>query len=39
MRLTVAAVGRWKARGKAGGKAGPDRALFEHYDRRITFPF
>ena len=39
MRLTVAAVGRWKARGKAGGKAGPERGLFEHYARRITFPF
>ena len=39
MRLTVAAVGRWKAWGKAGGKAGPERELFEHYARRITFPF
>jgi 23S rRNA (pseudouridine1915-N3)-methyltransferase len=31
MRLTVAAVGRWKA--------GPERGLFEHYARRIKFPF
>lgn len=30
MRLLVAAVGRWKA--------GPERALYEHYARRITFP-
>ena len=35
MRLTVAAVGRWKA----GGTTGPERGLFEHYARRITFPF
>ena len=43
MRLVVAAAGRWKARGKAGGKSrgksGPERDLFEHYARRITFPF
>ena len=31
MRLVVAAVGRWKA--------GPERALFEHYAGRITLPF
>ena len=31
MRLVVVAVGRWKA--------GPERGLFEHYARRITFPF
>ena len=31
MRLVVAAVGKWKA--------GPERALFEHYARRITLPF
>ena len=31
MRLTVAAVGGWKS--------GPERGLFEHYARRITFPF
>ena len=31
MRLAVAAVGRWKA--------GPEDGLFEHYVRRITFPF
>ena len=30
MRLVVAAVGRCKT--------GPERALFEHYARRITFP-
>ncbi len=30
MRLVIAAVGRWKA--------GPERGLFEHYARRITFP-
>jgi 23S rRNA (pseudouridine1915-N3)-methyltransferase len=30
MRLTVAAVGRWKA--------GPERALYDHFARRITFP-
>ena len=35
MRLTVAAVGRWKA----GGTTRPERGLFEHYARRITFPF
>jgi 23S rRNA (pseudouridine1915-N3)-methyltransferase len=39
MRLVVAAAGRWKAGGKSGGKAGPERALFEHYARRITLPF
>ncbi len=31
MRVVVAAVGRCKA--------GPEKALFEHYARRITFPF
>ncbi len=31
MRLTVVAVGRWKS--------GPERALFEHYAGRVTFPF
>jgi len=30
MRLKVAAIGRWKA--------GPERSLFEHFARRITFP-
>ena len=30
MRLVITAVGRWKA--------GPERGLFEHYARRITFP-
>ena len=35
MRLIVAAAGRWKT----GGKSGPERDLFEHYARRITFPF
>ncbi len=29
MRLTVAAVGRWKA--------GPERALYEHFARRLTW--
>ncbi len=33
MRLIIAAAGRWKA----GGKAGPERALFEHYAGRIAF--
>lgn len=31
MRLTLIAVGR--------SKAGPERELFEHYKRRITWPF
>jgi len=31
MRLTLCAVGR--------AKAGPERALFEHYANRISFPF
>lgn len=31
MRLTLIAVGR--------SKAGPERALFDHYKSRITFPF
>ena len=39
MRLTVVAVGRWKTGKKTGDKAGPERGLFEHYARRITFPF
>jgi 23S rRNA (pseudouridine1915-N3)-methyltransferase len=30
MRLTVAAVGRWKA--------GPERALYEHFAGRVTWP-
>jgi len=30
MRLKVAAIGRWKA--------GPERSLYEHFARRITFP-
>jgi 23S rRNA (pseudouridine1915-N3)-methyltransferase len=30
MRLKVSAIGRWKA--------GPERALYEHFARRITFP-
>lgn len=30
MRLTVAAVGRWKA--------GPERALYEHFARRVIWP-
>lgn len=30
MRLILAAVGRWKA--------GPERALYEHFARRVTFP-
>ena len=31
MRLVVASAGRWKS--------GPERDLFQHYARRITFPF
>ena len=37
MRLIIAAAGRWKTGGKAGGKTGPERALFEHYAGRIAF--
>ncbi len=33
MRLLIATAGKWKA----GGKAGPERALFEHYAGRIAF--
>ncbi len=33
MRLLIAAAGKWKA----GRKAGPERALFEHYAGRIAF--
>jgi len=33
MRLLIVAAGGWKT----GGKAGPERALFEHYAGRIAF--
>ena len=33
MRLLIAAAGKWKA----GGKSGPERALFEQYAGRIAF--
>ena len=34
MRLLIAACGGWKA----GGKAGPERDLYEHFAKRIIFP-
>ena len=34
MRLIIAAAGRWKA----GNKAAPERALYDHYAGRIRFP-
>ncbi len=34
MRLIIAAAGRWKA----GKKAAPERALYDHYAGRIRFP-
>jgi 23S rRNA (pseudouridine1915-N3)-methyltransferase len=37
MRLVIATAGRCKAGGKAGGKASPERDLYEHFAKRITF--
>ncbi len=38
MRLIIAAAGRWKTGPKPGGKAAPERALFEHFAGRVRFP-
>ena len=38
VRLIIAAAGRWKTGPKSGGKAAPERALFDHFAGRIRFP-